>query len=73
MATFSTQQYTALCAAIADSALSYSYNGKTITYRSMDEMLRAKIVMERDLGIGPAGATPRRRMGVFDRDAFDAG
>lgn len=44
-------QYQALTAAIAQGALTVRYKDRTVTYRSLDEMLRIKRDMEHSLGL----------------------
>lgn len=44
--------------AIASGARSVSYQGETVTYRSMDEMLRARDMIRKELGL--AGSSHRR-------------
>lgn len=56
---FTTQDLAAIDAAIASGELSIrSADGKTVTYRSMDELLKARAVMQADLAAASA-ATPR--------------
>lgn len=50
MAEFSDEDYTALCKAIAQGALSVTYGDKTVTYRTLAEMLQLKAIMALDLG-----------------------
>lgn len=52
MAIYTMGQYTALVAAIAASVTSASYQGKSVQYRDLQEMLMLKRLMEADLGIG---------------------
>lgn len=54
---FTSAQYAALQAAIADGALTVRYADKTVTYRSLDEMVRILKMMENDLGMNanPSG------------------
>jgi len=57
---FTLDQYQELKAAIAQGALTVNYSGggqsRSVTYRSLDEMLRLLRLMESELGIKPAGA-----------------
>lgn len=53
MPTYTMGQYQALTRAIATGALSVTYDGMTTTYRTLDDMLRVKRMMEDDLGITP--------------------
>jgi len=46
---FSQAQYQALCDAIAEGALEVQYSDKRIKYRSLDEMLKIKSMMQKDL------------------------
>jgi len=48
---FTTDQYNALTEAIAQGALMVKYADKEVTYRSMDDMIRIKTLMEKDLGL----------------------
>jgi hypothetical protein len=68
---FTLAQYIALQQAYASGVLSVSYEGKSTTFRSMDEMLRALDFIGRALGI-----IPRRSSTVLvahDRGYFDRG
>ena len=47
----------ALEEAIATGATSVSYEGKSISYRSLDDMLRIRGILRRTLGISTAPAT----------------
>ncbi len=49
MSTYTQAQYTALCAAIAAGATSVSYQGKSVQYRDLQQMLELKALMEADL------------------------
>lgn len=55
--TFTIEQLKALEDAIAQGALTVSYNGKSVTYRSLDEMMRIRELMRKALGLasGKAG------------------
>lgn len=48
---FTLERLEALEAAIADGVLSVQYSDKNITYRSMKEMLQARDLMRRKLGL----------------------
>lgn len=61
---YTTDQYNQLIAAIAQGALIVKYADKEVTYRSLNEMLRLKQGMEKDLGISP-GNRPTRKYAVF--------
>lgn len=54
---YTSEQYSALQAAIAEGALVVKYQDKQVTYRSLDEMLRILKLMANDLGINanPSG------------------
>lgn len=56
----------ALESAIADGVLSVKYSDKEITYRSLDDMLKARELMRRKLGLkkscGDAGLFGGRRI-----------
>lgn len=49
---FTIQQYQTLCSAIAQGVTSVKYGDKSVSYRSLPEMLRVKDLMEAALGIG---------------------
>lgn len=46
---YSTLEYETLVKAIAQGALSVEYGDKKVTYRSLDDMLRLKKLMEAEL------------------------
>ena len=48
---FTIEQYQALQAAIAEGALSVRYADKSVTYRSLDEMIRILKLMANELGL----------------------
>lgn len=48
---FTLAQYHALQAAIAEGALVVRYADKSVTYRSLDEMIRILKLMANDLGL----------------------
>ncbi len=50
---FSQAQLDAIEAGIAAGTTSVSYEGKSVTYRSLDEMLRIRDIIMRALGISP--------------------
>lgn len=52
-------QYQRLCEAIAEGALIVKHENKTVEYRSLDDMLRIKSLMERDLGLVQADSGRR--------------
>lgn len=61
---FSMKQYVALKEAIASGELSVQYNGRRIQYRSLDEMLRAKALMESELF---PKSRSRNHRAIFDK------
>jgi len=52
---FTLEQYEALVKAIIQGAVRVKYADKEVEYRSLDEMLRLKLAMEKDLGITQRG------------------
>lgn len=66
MTTFTIEQQAALKAAIAEGALMVRYADKSVTYRSLDEMLRILKLMETDLGLN-ANNDGGRRYTSFDK------
>lgn len=63
MPIFTTEQHTTLVAAIATGTKTVKYSDKLVTYQSLDEMLKIKGLMEKDLGIGEyANKGTRRRL-----------
>lgn len=54
----------ALDAAIATGARRVTYDGHTVEYHSMDDMLKARAMMRRALG---KTATAQRKLATFDR------
>jgi hypothetical protein len=56
MAAWTQEQLTALETAIARGTLRVKYGERDVTYRSLDEMLKLRGVMRRELGlVDPAG------------------
>jgi hypothetical protein len=55
----------ALVAAIAEGVLEVNYGDKKVIYRSLNEMLKLKAIMETDLGTRKAGSG--RKFGTFDK------
>lgn len=51
MAIYTTEQYTALAAAIAQGALRVEYADKRVEYRSLTEMMQILNMMKTDLGL----------------------
>lgn len=56
---FTLEHYNALCDAIASGASSVVYSGKSVTYRSMQDMIELAKLMEEKLGLSTRKA-PRR-------------
>ena len=54
---FTLTQLEALEDAIAQGVLTVSYNGKTVTYRSLDEMIKLRDMIRKDLGLVSKGST----------------
>ncbi len=52
MSVYTQDQYNKLMDAIGQGALLVKYADKEVQYRSLDDMLRIKAIMEADLGIG---------------------
>lgn len=48
---FTLEQLTALDAAIAQGTLIVKYSDKEVTYRSLEEMMQIRALMQQDLGI----------------------
>ena len=59
--TWTTEDLTALDAAIKGGHLSVSHGGRTVTYRSLDDMLRVRNLIRSELGLvgGDSGRTHR--------------
>ncbi|WP_236032400.1 phage head-tail joining protein [Pseudomonas schmalbachii] len=72
---YTIEQYHALEAAIADGALTVHYSGagqnKSVTYRSLDEMIRILNLMAGQLGMGLS--TPQRTYASFTKGQTTAG
>lgn len=51
MASFTQEQFDALNAAIAEGALTVKYSDKEVTYRSLNDMLRTRALIAKDLGL----------------------
>ncbi|SEI10038.1 phage head-tail joining protein [Paracoccus alkenifer] len=56
------EQYQTLVKMIAKGVTSLEVNGEKVTYRSLNEMMRIKAMMERDLGLV---AVPRQQYPAF--------
>lgn len=65
MAAFTLKQYRALCEAIAGGVLVVQYNNRRVQYRSLNEMLKAKALMEDELL--PGGNDGRRHRAILDK------
>jgi roadblock/LC7 domain-containing protein len=52
-------------AAIASGELTVSVQGRTVTYRSIDDLFKAKAAIEADLAAQAAGSGRRARTGHF--------
>lgn len=57
---YTIEQYSALQAAIAEGALSVRYADKSVTYRSLDEMMRILKLMATDLALNACNDGGRR-------------
>jgi hypothetical protein len=57
---YTIEQYNALQAAIAEGALSVRYADKSVTYRSLDEMMRILKLMATELGLNTCNDGGRR-------------
>lgn len=57
---YTIEQYSALQAAIAEGALSVRYADKSVTYRSLDEMMRILKLMAAELGLNACNDGGRR-------------
>lgn len=57
---YTIEQYNALQAAIAEGALSVRYADKSVTYRSLDEMMRILKLMASELGLNVCNDGGRR-------------
>jgi hypothetical protein len=66
MASFSTTQLDALIEAYGNGALTVEYDGKRVTYRSLDELARAITVVAGALGVANpmASTVTRNRIGL---------
>ncbi|KSW22772.1 MULTISPECIES: hypothetical protein [unclassified Pseudomonas] len=63
---YTLEQYEALKAAIAEGALSVRFADRSVTYRSVDEMIRILRLMESDLGLN-ANSNGTRRFASFSK------
>jgi hypothetical protein len=60
MSAFKEKQLESLEKAIADGALTVKYSDKMITYRSLDEMIRIRDILRKDLGKIESASTRRK-------------
>ncbi|HEJ3401755.1 hypothetical protein N0003_02100 [Pseudomonas aeruginosa] len=58
--TYTLEQYQALKGAVAEGALSVRYADRSVTYRSVEEMLRILRLMEDELGLSANNDGGRR-------------
>jgi roadblock/LC7 domain-containing protein len=65
MARFTQTQLDELRAAIAEGVLRVSANGRTVEYRSLEDMRRLETIMSAELEAAPT--TPRRIYAAFRR------
>lgn len=61
MASWTTAQLESLEAAIAEGVTTVQYSDRQVVYRSLNDMLRLRDVIRRDLGIVPSDYTGNRR------------
>jgi len=54
---FTSEQLAALEEAIAQGVTTVSYNGKTVTYRNLSDMIRLRDMMRKDLGLTAGNST----------------
>jgi len=64
--TFTREQYESLNKSIAQGTLTVHYGDKTVTYRSLDEMLRIRGIMMHELGLVPKNTG--RKLAVFSKN-----
>lgn len=65
-AAFTLEQYNALNNSIAQGTLTVTYGDKTVTYRTLDEMLRIRNIMMSDLGLLPNNGS--RKLATFSKN-----
>jgi len=63
---FTMANYTALNEAIASGARSVSYDGRSVTYGSLSELLKIRALMAKELGLEVPGQS-RRTVATFTR------
>lgn len=61
---FTLTQYTAICDAIASGELMVQYDGKRVQFRTVDELVKAKALIEADLIARGLLAPPATASGV---------
>lgn len=66
MANYTSAQLAALQAAIASGALTVHYSDRTVTYRSLDDMLKLERIMDADI-TPPATAATACTYGSFSK------
>ena len=64
---WTSDELTALDAAIAQGITTYSINGKTVTYRSLAEMLQLRETMRREIGLSTTQSAKRTTYLGFKR------
>lgn len=64
MTAFTQEMLTALESAIAEGARKVKYQDKEIEYRSLDEMMKVRDLIRRELGIVDSDGT-NRKVGVY--------
>lgn len=64
--TFTIEQYRSLTQSIAQGTLTVTYGDKTVTYRSLDEMLRIKNLIASELGLFPNKTS--RKLATFSKN-----
>lgn len=67
MTNFTNEMLAKLEAAIGSGLLSVQYGDQRKTYHSLDEMLKARDVMRRELGVTAASTRERRRLASYDK------
>jgi hypothetical protein len=67
---YSQAQLDAIRNAIVSGSLTVSYDGKSRTYRSLDDLIRIEQIVANELGLTGLGAAPRSRTILLQ---FDSG
>jgi hypothetical protein len=62
---YTIEQLNALDAAIAEGALTVKYQDKSVQYRTLDEMMRIRKLMQKELGL--LGDTGGRKLASFSK------